>query len=135
MKLAKLAIALLAMTAAAAAQGNPIEGARKLLTNGTADHRNAQNAAAEAVTGKDTPAAAGPGAKASPMSPKPAAGSRSAKPSSKAAPEMARQGGKRDPFVSPVMRATGKGPTATCTTGKRCLLISEMSLKGIVKAA
>lgn len=40
--------------------------------------------------------------------------------------------GRRDPFVSPVMEqsATGSG----CSTGKRCLAIDQISLKGIVKS-
>lgn len=40
--------------------------------------------------------------------------------------------GRRDPFVSPVMlqSATGSG----CSTGKRCLAIDQISLKGIVKS-
>ncbi len=42
--------------------------------------------------------------------------------------------GKRDPFVSPVVRSTGGGPGGpVCSTGKRCLMISEMMLRGIVK--
>ncbi len=39
--------------------------------------------------------------------------------------------GKRDPFVSPVVRAGGPG--AVCATGKRCLIISDMILRGIVR--
>ncbi len=42
--------------------------------------------------------------------------------------------GKRDPFVSPVVRASGGGPGGpVCSTGKRCLMISEMVLRGIVR--
>ncbi len=43
--------------------------------------------------------------------------------------------GKRDPFVSPVVRSTGGGGPGgpVCATGKRCLMISEMVLRGIVK--
>ena len=40
--------------------------------------------------------------------------------------------GRRDPFVSPVvaMGATGSG----CSTGKRCLAIDQIALKGVVKS-
>jgi hypothetical protein len=40
--------------------------------------------------------------------------------------------GRRDPFISPVvaMGATGSG----CSTGKRCLAIDQIALKGVVKA-
>ena len=42
--------------------------------------------------------------------------------------------GKRDPFVNPVVRvAGGGGGGPVCSTGKRCLMISEMVLRGIVK--
>ena len=39
---------------------------------------------------------------------------------------------KRDPFVSPIVRATGGGPV--CETGKRCLMVDQIQLKGIVKS-
>jgi Tfp pilus assembly protein PilP len=40
--------------------------------------------------------------------------------------------GKRDPFVSPIVRASAGGPA--CETGKRCLMVDQILLKGIVKA-
>ncbi len=41
--------------------------------------------------------------------------------------------GRRDPFVSPIVRATtGGGPV--CETGKRCLMVDQVVLKGIVKS-
>ncbi len=41
--------------------------------------------------------------------------------------------GKRDPFVNPVVR-TAAGPGGPmCSTGKRCLMVNEMVLRGIVK--
>lgn len=41
--------------------------------------------------------------------------------------------GRRDPFVSPIVRATtGGGPA--CETGKRCLMVDQIVLKGIVKS-
>ncbi len=40
---------------------------------------------------------------------------------------------KRDPFVSPIVRATS-GPGPICETGKRCLMVDQIVLKGIVKS-
>ena len=39
----------------------------------------------------------------------------------------------RDPFVSPVMRSNGVVGSG-CDTGKRCLVVDEIVLKGIVKS-
>jgi len=59
---------------------------------------------------------------------------------SKSAPEPSKNekmktitaNGRRDPFVSPVVSqsATGSG----CSTGKRCLAVDQISLKGVVKS-
>ena len=39
--------------------------------------------------------------------------------------------GKRDPFISPVVnRASGSG----CSTGKKCLDIEQIALRGVVKS-
>jgi len=48
---------------------------------------------------------------------------------------------RRDPFVSPVVRASGPGsnasatPAPTCTAGKRCLDATMIMLRGIVKSS
>ncbi len=57
-----------------------------------------------------------------------------AKPASaKEATRVSSVAGKRDPFVSPIVRATaGGGPV--CETGKRCLMVDQIALKGIVKS-
>lgn len=49
-----------------------------------------------------------------------------------AAAKSVRQAGRRDPFLSPVvnMSAVGSG----CSSGKRCLAIDQISLRGIVKS-
>lgn len=41
--------------------------------------------------------------------------------------------GKRDPFVSPVMARVRGGAVSSCATGKRCLVIDQISLQGVVK--
>lgn len=41
--------------------------------------------------------------------------------------------GRRDPFVSPLAAAGMRGPGAGCTTGKRCLVVDQLVLKGIVQ--
>ena len=53
-------------------------------------------------------------------------------PESQPAPASKAATGKRDPFVSlAVVRAQQVG--ATCGTGKRCLVIDQIALKGVVK--
>lgn len=53
-------------------------------------------------------------------------------PAAQAGSKSTAQGGKRDPFVSlAVVRAQQVG--ATCGTGKRCLVIDQVLLKGVVK--
>jgi len=50
----------------------------------------------------------------------------------KPAPKAINTVGRRDPFISPVvnMGAIGSG----CSSGKRCLAIDQIALKGVVKA-
>ena len=44
--------------------------------------------------------------------------------------------GKRDPFVSPISTATGVAlPASNCASGKRCLVIDQLVLRGVVKTA
>jgi Tfp pilus assembly protein PilP len=50
-----------------------------------------------------------------------------------AAGEAQTPAGKRDPFVSP-LGARAAGPASTCTTGKRCLVIGQVTLKGVVRS-
>lgn len=45
-----------------------------------------------------------------------------------------RVGKQRDPFVSPIVRSNGN-ISAGCDTGKRCLVVDQIVLKGIVKSA
>lgn len=138
MRLSKLALVTVALAAvAAAAQTSPMQGVRNQL--GVGPTATPQGSAAAA------PAQSSAKPMASPMSPRmspkasPKTGASAkpdaAKPAKRAAaPEMARRGGKRDPFVNPVVRAVAGGGGPACDTGKRCLAISEVSLKGIVSA-
>jgi len=42
--------------------------------------------------------------------------------------------GKRDPFVSPISTSTGVAlPGSNCSSGKRCLVIDQLVLRGVVK--
>lgn len=54
----------------------------------------------------------------------------------KPAPEMAKTPAekRRDPFVSPIVRAVATGPTQTCSGGKHCLAPDDISVRGIVKS-
>jgi len=67
-----------------------------------------------------------------PAATKPAA----AKPAAaKAAPvAKSKYSSRRDPFVNPVkMRNDAMAKTVSCTTGARCLMIDQVTLKGVVK--
>ncbi len=85
-------------------------------------------------------AAVVPAAKpAAPAKPAPAAVPATSAEASKAAPaEKAEKkedkkwamSGKRDPFFSPVVQTNGSG----CSTGKKCLEIGNINLRGVVKA-
>ena len=83
---------------------------------------------------KQTKSAA-PAAKPQASAPAKAKATPAAKPASPAkaaASKPAVSSGKRDPFVSlAVVRAQQVG--ATCGTGKRCLVIDQIDLKGVVK--
>jgi hypothetical protein len=53
-----------------------------------------------------------------------------------AAPKSGGSQGRRDPFVSAIRTANPSGPVGpTCATGKRCLSIPELTLRGTVKDA
>jgi hypothetical protein len=41
--------------------------------------------------------------------------------------------GRRDPFQNPLAAAASRGPGAGCATGKRCLVVDQIVLKGIVQ--
>ena len=41
--------------------------------------------------------------------------------------------GKRDPFVSPLSASAARAPVASCSTGKHCLVVDQIALKGIVQ--
>jgi hypothetical protein len=62
----------------------------------------------------------------------PAAAKATAPATPGANPTPSSASGKRDPFVSPVTNRIG-GPVG-CTGGKKCLVIDQVALKGVVKA-
>jgi hypothetical protein len=41
--------------------------------------------------------------------------------------------GKRDPFLSPIAANAARGPATNCSTGKHCLVVGQIALKGIVQ--
>jgi Tfp pilus assembly protein PilP len=80
-------------------------------------------------------------AKAAPVAPKPAAAPKATAAVASSTPEAPKEEkqeekkysmtGKRDPFVSPVVnRQSGSG----CSTGKKCLDIEQIALRGVVKS-
>jgi hypothetical protein len=68
---------------------------------------------------------------------KPAATTAAAKPGAKAPETSPSQAalakGKRDPFMSPVVTRLPGKMQASCATGKRCLIIDQLTLQGVVK--
>lgn len=90
---------------------------------------------------KPTTTATKPATKTSPMTPKTA---KTTKPTELAAPKKestetsnkpsaAKTEAHRDPFVSPVMARTSGGGPVNCETGKRCLVIDQIKLQGVVQ--
>lgn len=68
---------------------------------------------------------------ADPMKPK---DQKAAKPAAgKPAAAPAKGAKKRDPFVSPVVSAQTGATGPACTTGKRCLMVGSVVIKGIVR--
>jgi hypothetical protein len=85
-------------------------------------------AAKAAVTQTPVASAPSPAAAASPVATK---GADTAKPGTKAEDKKWAMNGKRDPFFSPVVQQpTGSG----CSTGKKCLEIGNINLRGVVKS-
>ena len=53
-----------------------------------------------------------------------------------ARPERKSLTGKRDPFLSPISTTSGPAlPASNCASGKRCLVIDQLVLRGVVKTA
>jgi len=67
------------------------------------------------------------------VQPKPGSGEKTVAPGEVVAkrPHMA---GKRDPFVSPIVERAG-APAGACGVGKRCLVIDQILLRGVVRTA
>ena len=61
-----------------------------------------------------------------------AAGSADDKKTAPPEEQSVAQNGRRDPFVSPIVTMSSLG--SGCSTGKRCLAIDQVNLKGIVKS-
>jgi Tfp pilus assembly protein PilP len=54
------------------------------------------------------------------------------KAASNKAPKSINTAGRRDPFISPVVNMSAMG--SGCSSGKRCLAIDQVALKGVVKS-
>ena len=95
--------------------------------------------APKAVAKVELPKAAAPKVAAKPepktvvaakASPAPAPAAPAAKPAPKPEEKKWAMNGKRDPFFSPVVQQQGSG----CATGKKCLEIGAINLRGVVKS-
>ncbi len=155
MKVLNSTLAMVMMAAGiAAAQAQPaappsqaVKGeAKAKAAKAAAPKAAAPKAAAPKAAAQKSPFGASAAAQAAPKSKTaaPKTASRPARPAggkAAAAAGMAsaapRKGGKRDPFVSPVVRVSGGGPGGpgvACTSGKKCLVASEMTLRGVVRS-
>ena len=142
---------------------NPFKPKPKTSQPATPPAKSPQPAAATAAlkaqtkTSAQAQKAAPSQATAKPSTTKPAAGTKQAQPTqakaapkqettkpaevkTEAAPDLAQSTprklpspGRRDPFVSPLAAAALRGPGAGCSTGKRCLVVDQIVLKGIVQ--
>jgi len=81
-------------------------------------------------TPKQQPAKTVVAAKSVPAAEAPAAAAPAAKPAPKPEEKKWAMTGKRDPFFSPVVQQAGSG----CSTGKKCLEIGAINLRGVVKS-
>ena len=82
-------------------------------------------AKADSKQGKTTVVAAKPAPASAPVAVKPEDA-----PKPKQEEKKWAMSGKRDPFFSPVVHETGSG----CSTGKKCLEIGQINLRGVVKS-
>ena len=140
-------IALLWVVAAAAVWAQSAPPSQKVASEGKTAATKPATLQAKPAAAPVKPVAAKPAA-ASPMKPKPAAARAvktavvkpAAKPAGAAVKKTAIKTAsaakpaiaKRDPFVSPIREQGITGPT--CNTGKKCLAINAMVLRGIVKS-
>jgi Tfp pilus assembly protein PilP len=138
-----------AQTGAAPAPAKPAGGAASKSTAGAKTLSSTKKAGKAATGGAVKPAAAAP--KTTPFAHKPSAPAaqpelkpavQEVKPAAAVTPPPAAppvqvvkpysSANKRDPFISPIQVATtGVG---ACTGGKRCLIINQITLRGIVKS-
>lgn len=116
MKLTSNLVMLALLAGSASAQGVYAQSVQK--AKSTAAQVQAQNAAADPTAPKTEGA-------------KPAAGKPDGAPTAQSA---VRNMNRRDPFVNPVVSTRAGGDTPACTTGKRCLAINQITIKGIIKS-
>lgn len=125
---ARMSLIVLLMMACPGWAQTPAAPAKPAAKPGTAAAaQKAAPAPAKQATKPATPApkapAAKPTTKATAGKPSPSAAAGPAKPTLK------RTSNRRDPFISPIVKVT----TSPCGTGKRCLAIGEIVVKGIAK--
>ncbi|HVP42098.1 MAG TPA: hypothetical protein VMS96_01625 [Terriglobales bacterium] len=139
MKAIKTMVAVMAAAGLVMAQtpaSKPKAPASQTVSGTAAPATKAAPAQKPAAAAKPAGTAAAAPAKTQAKPAKKAAVSAVAKPSAaKPAVQAAAKApaGKRDPFVNPVVRAAGGPGGPMCATGKRCLMVNEMVLHGIVK--
>jgi Tfp pilus assembly protein PilP len=133
-------IVFLAMVAGTAWGQNPA------VINKNGASASTQEGGANPATPTKSPAKKTPGARSAAPKAKPVAAHPKAQPkqqiavenqkkpaeAKKDAPKQVNLASRRDPFISPVVNRSMIG--SGCSTGKRCLSIDQINLKGVVKA-
>lgn len=129
------ALMVLALAGAAGAQtpastapvAQAKSAAAKVAARVSDENRKAEQGAAKAAPG---PASSSPEAAPRPVAIRAGARKEAAASEQKAAKTITAQG-KRDPFVSII--GSGPGEPPVCTTGKKCLMIQQLVVRGVAK--
>ncbi len=129
--------ATLKPVAAPAAKGNPAPAAKAVKPHDAFVPKKKPVAAAKVSAPKPGSKTSGGkttiAASTTAATEKPAGGSKSAEPGKASKPEEKKwaMNGKRDPFFSPVSQ---QSTTPGCSTGKKCLEIGQINVRGVVKS-
>lgn len=118
-----------AATKKASVQTHPVATAQA-----KAAPKGAKKVPAKTAVKKNVPVPAKTAVKSPAAAPVVASPTKPVQPSvAQSAPAKLPNPGKRDPFLSPLSAAAARAPAASCSTGKHCLVVDQIALKGIVQ--
>jgi hypothetical protein len=132
MKVKKLALFVVLGCAATAQEANVSYENATRLARGTRAGVAVQNAVREKELEKATAPAEAPAPAPASMA-SPSAGT--VTPAAAIISTPKRSAPRRDPFISPIVRfgGGGMGPGGSCSVGKRCLMVADLALRGVVR--